>query len=81
MIEHACQILELLLTCFVRTVVYLLLVGWAFQMLIEADHAPKNMMADIALEIIPVPSVVGGPRFLVPFQEIVCENSISVSLT
>ena len=81
MVKHASQSVELHPTSStVRTVVDLLHMGRAVQMLLQIPHPCKLASAKITFVSIPVPRVCGGPFLFVPFYHVVRDDAIAVTV-
>jgi hypothetical protein len=50
-------------------------------MLVYGVNAPKLAMAEVTLVCITVLSLLSGPGISVPFQKVVCDQAISVTIT
>ena len=79
MIEKRCQGLELLLTSNVGTVIDVLCVRWALQVLVEMALGSEFSVAEVTLERASVPSVVFRPSFRLPSQQLVREETLLVT--
>ena len=60
--------------------IYLLHMRRALQMLIQVDHSSEPAMAKVALVRVAVPGVFCRPRLPVPFQEVIRDDAVAITL-
>lgn len=82
MIEHARQALELRpASRFVWAMIDFLHVCWALQVFVQVRHGCEYALAKVALVAAAVPRVLRGPGLLMPFEEVIGDETVAVTLT
>ena len=81
MIEHRRQSLKLLSAPLIRTMIDILRMRRALQMLIQTPLRSKLSMTQITFVAIAVPGVTSRPRLFTPFEEILGDEATAITLS